>query len=72
MMKVRDLIYEEIKDMSTSEYLSVYQYIHAIKAIRPKTNKKKRGHAYENVCSALSSLTGNLADDIIQAREDRV
>lgn len=71
-MKVKDLIYEEIKDMSTSEYLSVYQYIHAIKAIRPKLQKKKREHAYEDVCSALSNLTGTLTDDIVQGREERV
>ena len=71
-MKVRDLVYEEIKDMSPSEYLSVYQYIHTIKSIRPKAVKKERGHAYEDVCSALSSLTGNLTDDIVQEREDRV
>ena len=71
-MKVKDLVLDEIKDMSVSEYLSVYQYIHAIKAIRPKPNKNKREHAYEDVCSALSSLTGNLSDDIIHSREDRV
>jgi len=71
-MKVKDMVYEEIKDMSPSEYLSVYQYIYAIKAIRTKHTKKKREHAFEEVCSALSSLSGNLADDIIQARDDRV
>lgn len=70
-MKVKDLVYEEIKDMSPSEFLSVYQYIHAIKAIRQKSNKK-REHAFEDVCSALSCLSGNLTDDIIQAREDRI
>jgi len=37
-MKVKDLVLDEIKDMSVSEYLSVYQYIHAIKSIRPKLN----------------------------------
>lgn len=71
-MKVKDLVYEEIKDMTPSEYLSVYQYIHTIKAIRPKVCKKEREHAFEDVCSALSGLTGNLTDDIVQAREDRV
>jgi hypothetical protein len=72
IMKVKDLVLDEIKDMSVSEYLSVYQYIHAIKAIRPKPSNKKREHAFEEVCSALSSLTGNLSDDIILARDDRV
>ena len=37
-MKVKDLVLDEINDMSASEYLSVYQYIHAIKSIRPKLN----------------------------------
>ncbi len=71
-MKVKNLVLDEIKEMSASEYLSVYQYIHAIKSTRPKSNKNKREHAHEDVCSALSSLTGNLSDDIIQARDDRV
>ncbi|QXO93569.1 hypothetical protein KSK55_09270 [Methanospirillum purgamenti] len=70
-MEVTDLTYAEIKDISVSEYLSGFQYIHIIKANRPKI-KKKREHAYEGICSALSRLTGNLTDYIIQAREERI
>lgn len=41
-MEVTDLTYAEIKDISVSEYLSGFQYIHIIKANRPKINKKER------------------------------
>ncbi len=55
--------------MSASEFLSVWQYTYASKAIIQKSHKK-RENAYEDVCSAMGSLAGNLSDDIIRSRKD--
>ena len=71
-MKIKEIVYEEINDLSPSEFASIYQYIHAIKSNRPKQKKVTHKHWYHEVSEVLEDIAGNLEQDISEGREDRI
>lgn len=70
-MKIREKTIHELSDLSPVEYSSVFQYILTIKANRPG-NKGNRIHWFDEVRESLQGIKGDLSEDIIEARKDRL
>lgn len=71
-MKIREKIIDELDKLSPTEYLSVYEYIWSIKSHYERPMKKPREHYYNEVREVLQFVEGDLSNDIICGREERI
>ncbi|NLV26839.1 MAG: hypothetical protein GXY48_06705 [Methanomicrobiales archaeon] len=71
-MKIREKIIDELDKLSPTEYLSVYEYIWSIKSHHKRPMKKPREHYYNEVRGVLQFVEGDLSNDIICDREERI
>ncbi|MGK5094414.1 hypothetical protein WDW89_20660 [Deltaproteobacteria bacterium TL4] len=72
-MKVREKIIEAMEQLNEEENLKLYDF--ALRLMKPERVSPKTQLDYENIQriqQLLSSIPGNLSDDISLEREDRV
>lgn len=71
-MKIRKKIIDELDELSPTDFSSVYEYIWSIKSHPERPMKKPREHYYNEVRTALQNIEGDLSNDIICSREERI
>lgn len=72
MMKLKEQAINELKILSPTALLQVYEFIHSIKGQEDKQKNNGVSNGYLKVRKALSGCQGSMSDDVIQERKERV
>ena len=72
-MNIKQNTIEELNNLSDKEIMIIYEMVLDLKERSIKKKDKKSGKfSYLKVQKALKNIKGNLSDDIISNREDRI
>ncbi|MBC8181582.1 hypothetical protein H8E88_10710 [candidate division KSB1 bacterium] len=71
-MEIRDRAIKEINNLTTSKLLTLYEIILSLKISENDSKKRRSSSAYLQVRDALKNLNGQLSNDILLMREERI
>lgn len=72
-MKVKERLLEELDELEGSDLLRIYDNVLRIKSDKKSRRSEKNGKKpYVECQEALSECKGNLSDDIIENRKERI
>ena len=71
-MKVREKIYDSVRNMEPHELSILYGQIKLMKSMKSVLPKKKKPISIEKIHEMTSSSKSSWADAVIEDREDRV
>ena len=71
-MKLAEKIAADLNTLDPGQVLMVHDLIHALKSRHAPSSSVKASAAYRRVRKALARCKGNISDDIVALRDDRV
>lgn len=71
-MELRKQTIEEIKKLDSSQLMTLYEIVMAMKGEKNSGSRRGASFAYLEVRESLKSIKGNLSEDILLARDDRL